>query len=80
MGRDWLSMLKSDWGRVRQITLEPVNKLDFKRSIRRCLMVIWEGTIKGVTAHLKLKKKAVPKFFRPRPVPFALKEKIAGEP
>ena len=43
-------------------------------------MVIWEGTIKGVTAHLKLKKNAVPKFFKLRPVPFALKEKIVGEP
>ena len=37
------------------------------------------GTIKGVTAHLKLKANATPKFFKPRPVPFALKEKIAEE-
>ena len=38
------------------------------------------GTIKGVIVYLKLKKNAVPKFFKPRPVPFALKEKIAGDP
>ena len=37
------------------------------------------GTIKGVSAHLKLKENAVPQFFKPRPVPFALKEKIADE-
>ena len=29
---------------------------------------------------MKLKKNAVPKFFKLRPVPFALKEKIVGEP
>ena len=29
---------------------------------------------------MKLKKNAVPKFFKPRPIPFALKEKITGEP
>jgi len=32
-----------------------------------------------VTAHLKLKENATPQFFKPRPVPFALKEKIAEE-
>ena len=37
------------------------------------------GTIKGVTAHLKLKENAVPQFFKPRPVPFILKERIADE-
>lgn len=43
IGRDWLSVLKLDWGRIKQVFLEPFNKLDlFKRSIRRCLMVIWE--------------------------------------
>ena len=30
-------------------------------------------------AHLKLKENATPQFFKPRPVPFALKEKIAEE-
>ena len=37
------------------------------------------GTIKGVAAHLKLKENAVPQSFKPRPVPFALKAKIADE-
>ena len=32
-----------------------------------------------MTAHLKLKENATPKFFKSRPVPFALKEKIAEE-
>jgi len=32
-----------------------------------------------VTAHLRLKENATLQFFKPRPVPFALKEKIADE-
>ena len=32
-----------------------------------------------MTAHLKLQEKAALRFFKPRPVPFALKEKIAEE-
>ena len=28
MGRDWLSVLKLDWRRIKRISLEPVNKLD----------------------------------------------------
>ena len=37
------------------------------------------GTIKGVTAQLKLKENATPQFFKPRLVPFPLKEKITEE-
>ena len=31
MGRDWLSVLKLDWGQVKRISLEPVDKLDLLR-------------------------------------------------
>ena len=32
-----------------------------------------------MSAHLKLKENVTPQFFKPRPVPFALKEKIVEE-
>lgn len=79
MGRDWLSVLKLDWGQIKQISLESVNKLDSLRTKYSSLFDGNLGTIKGVTAHLKLNENAVPQFFKPRPVPFALKEKIADE-
>ena len=79
MGRDWLSVLKLDWGQVKQISLEPVDKLDQLRTKYSSLFDSNLGTIKGVTAHLKIKENAVLQFFKPRPVPFALKEKIAEE-
>ena len=34
------------------------------------------GTLKGISAHLELKKDVTPKFCKARPVPFALKGKI----
>ncbi|KAL9961633.1 hypothetical protein ACROYT_G030616 [Oculina patagonica] len=79
ISRDWLSVLKLDWGQIKQISLEPVNKLDLLQTKYSSLFDGNLGTIKGVTAHLKLKENAVPQFFKPRPVPFVLKEKIADE-
>ena len=37
------------------------------------------GTVKGITATLKVKEVSQPKFFKPRPVPIALRDKIASE-
>ena len=34
------------------------------------------GTIKGGTAHLKLKENVAPQFFKPKTVPFAFKKRI----
>ena len=79
MGRDWLSVLKFDWGQIKRISLEPVNKLDLLQTKYSSLFDGNLETIKGVSAHLKLKENAVPQFFKPRPVPFTLKEKIADE-
>ncbi|PFX25280.1 Uncharacterized protein K02A2.6 [Stylophora pistillata] len=79
MGHDKLSVLKLDWRQIKQISLESVNKLDLLRTKYSSLFDGNLGTIKGVTAHLKLNENAVPQFFKPRAVLFALKEKIADE-
>ena len=79
MGRDWLSVLRLGWGQVKRISLKPVDKLDHLRTKYSSLFDGNVGTIKGVNAHLKIKENAVPQFFKPRPVPFAPKEKIVEE-
>lgn len=37
------------------------------------------GTVKDFTAHLEFKESCSPKFFRPRPVPFAIHEAVETE-
>ena len=37
------------------------------------------GTTKNFSTHLELTENVKPKFFRPRPVPFALKDRIEQE-
>nr|XP_054769557.1 uncharacterized protein K02A2.6-like [Lytechinus pictus] len=37
------------------------------------------GRVKGVQAKLKVRNDVEPKFFKPRPIPFALKDKVAEE-
>ena len=79
MGRNWLSILTLDCKQIKQISLEPCNQVEKLVSKYASLFDGDLGTIKGVTAHLKLKENATPQFFKLRPVPFALKEKIAEE-
>ena len=79
MGRNWLSVLRLDWKQIKQISLEPYDQVEKLVSKYASLFDGDLGTIKGVTAHLKLKENAILQFFKPRPVPFALKEKIAEE-
>ena len=79
MGRNWLSVFRLDWKQIKQISLEPCDQVEKLVSKYASLFNGDLGTIKGVTAHLKLKENAILQFFKPRPVPFALKEKIAEE-
>ena len=79
MGRNWLSILKFDWKQIKQVCQEPVDEMERVFTKYKSLFDGGLGTIKGVTAHLKLKENVTPQFFKPRPVPFALKEKIAED-
>ena len=79
MGRNWLSVLRLHWKQIKQISLEPCDQVEKVVSKYASLFDGDLGTIKGVTAHLKLNENATPQFFKPRPVPFALTEKIAEE-
>ena len=77
MGHDWLSALKLDWGLIKQISV--VDRLAALQTKYPSLFDDGLGTIEGVVPHLKLKENAKPQLFKPRPVPFALKGKIAAE-
>ncbi|XP_033729753.1 uncharacterized protein K02A2.6-like [Pecten maximus] len=76
LGRNWLSQLKLNWQSIKYTIHDNLEKEIFQR-----YKVFNEelGTVKGVTATLRLKDNCTPKFFKPRPVPFALKDKIGEE-
>ena len=71
-------MLKLDWGLIKQVSTEPTDRLEVLQKKYSSLLDGELGKIRGVKAHLKLKETTVPKFFKPRPVPFALRENCRG--
>ena len=81
MGRDWLSTLKLNWKEISQVyqTNFPKPKLEDWVQQYPALFDGTLGTIKGVTAELMVKENATPQYFKPRPVPYALRDKVAAE-
>ena len=61
------------------------NHFENKRELEKLLAEYQEifgtdlGRCKGVKAHLYVKADAKPKFYRPRPIPLALKDKIKAD-
>ena len=77
LGRDWLSHLRLDWAEIHHIShadsLQVVldrHTTVFKESL---------GRVEGVTAKIHVDSTAQPKFFKARPVPYALREKLEKE-
>ena len=78
-GRNWLSKFRLDWSHIRSVSShisiqEQVNEL-LKMDVFNDEL----GKVNGITASLKLKENATPKFYKPRPVPYALRDKIGDE-
>ena len=74
-GRNWLAAIRLNWTQIKQVQkgLESVLKSHeevFQNEL---------GTLKDVTAQLQGKEDAVPKFHKPRPVPYALRGAIEKE-
>ncbi|KAL6461145.1 hypothetical protein MHYP_G00311110 [Metynnis hypsauchen] len=78
LGRGWIRELAVNWCTLNQIsetaqTLQEVlgqHDMVFKESL---------GTWKGPPAKIHVDKEAVPRFFKPRPVPYAMKQKVEAE-
>ena len=76
LGRNWLPHLKLDWGQVKRVWGPEVEDMTHKYAA-----VFKEelGKVKGYKAKIHLKENASPHFCKPRPVPFAIKEKVEQE-
>ena len=77
--RSWLSVLKLNWSQIKKVSAQPANEVEKLITKYSSLFDDTLDTIKGVKAHLEMKPNSTPKFFKPRPVPFALKDKIGEE-
>ena len=78
LGRDWLQEFRLDWGEI----------LHLKKEDTRLKQLLYEfdevfedtrGTVKGAKAKIYIDPAAKPRYFKPRPVPHALRQKISDE-
>ena len=72
-----------DWKVISGASLQSIStaqaELDALLKEHREVFIEGLGTMLSVRAELKLKKDASPTFFRPRPIPFALREPVEQE-
>ena len=78
LGRDWLAHIRLDWA---LLAYQTRGNLPLEELLHKYEDVFREelGTVKSVQVNLKLKENSQPKFFRPRSVPFAIKDAIGKE-
>ena len=83
LGRNWLQTIRLNWPAILKLTPSPMSKPN--EGLGQLLDQYSEvfdnslGTMKGAKAHIYLKDDVEPKFCKPRPVPYALKDRIEQE-
>ena len=83
LGRDWLSKVKFEWEEIFQLRCpEPrgdTNQLDHLISGHKVLFEDSYEGLQGLEAHITIKEGAKPIFYKPRKVPYALKDAVESE-
>lgn len=76
VGRNWLRALRLDWEQILHLPTDVAAGLlaPFKEIFSSEL-----GKIRVPPVHLDLKPGAVPRFHRPRPIPYALRDRVKSE-
>ena len=79
IGRNWLRRIELDWKTIG--VLRKAKSLSEQSLLSKHAQLFQDelGTIKSAQAQLYLKPDTKPKFFKPRPVPFALKTAVEQE-
>ena len=78
LGRDWLSKIQLDWNSIKAVAVS----MSLSQMLERFQPVLdpGMGVMTQLTAHLTLKEHAEPRFFKLRPIPFAIKDRVGREP
>ena len=82
LGPDWMKHIKLNWKSIIIVeTINNVTTLCYQPLLDKYADVFKDelGTLKLMKAQLKVQPQAIPKFCKPRPVPFALREALEKE-
>ena len=77
MGRNWLGELKLDWKAIHQ--MQGPSALATTLDAHKDVFQEGLGMIQGTTAKLQVDPQVSPWFYKPRPVPFSLRQKVEHE-
>ena len=78
-GRNWLKYLRLDWSTIAAVRTVRPTALDTLMKQHQQLFADELGTVEPYKATLQVQPDATPRFFKPRPVPFAIKASIGKE-
>ena len=82
LGRNWLSQIRLDWHMLFRVDRPTSPRKTLGTDYTKRYPQLFEkgiGTLNGYEARITLRQDAVPKFHRPRPVPYALHSKVDEE-
>ena len=78
LGRDWLKQLRLNWTQISMVQNSSTQLEDLVKEYSEIFGdELW--TVRGVQPSLHLKGSPQPKFFRPKPVPFAIRDAVGHE-
>lgn len=78
-GRDWLKELQLDWKQLHHVQLQRCQALQNVLDRHAPLFNDELGTLRDTKVTIHVQPDAHPRFFRPRPVPYALRGKVETE-
>ena len=79
LGRDLLGKIKLDWQQLNQVRSEERPTLSAVLDQHKSVFKDELGTVRAHRAKLHVCPSTMPKFFKPRPIPFAIKDIIGAE-
>ena len=81
LGRDWLQAFKLDWASIFVVAADSQANKDVEKLLQDCSELFSEtrGTIHSTKASIQVDPTSRPRYFKPRPVPYALREKVGLE-
>ena len=79
LGRNWLKYLRLDWNNIFSVRTAKMKPLHALLQYHQILFSKELGEIHPFTASLHIQADATPRFFKARPMPFAIKDAISQE-